>query len=420
MGRHLYPVASILLATLIFLTGNGLLGTVTPVRAHLEGFSDLAIGIMGSAYYAGFFSGCFVGPRLLLRVGHSRTFAVAAGLAAATAIAQPLIVNEFFWTMVRATIGFAAANLYMVIESWLNDRATNETRGRIFSSYLTVNFTGLIIGQALLIAGGAQSFSLFNLAAMFLALSLIPMGLTRLPQPKPSPVPSLRPLRLFRLAPVGVMGCICVGLANGAVWTLAPVYAQAHDLHQGLLAAFMCALALGGALVQMPLGRLSDKMDRRIVIVGVAFCAAAAGVALATFGGPNVPLTLVLVTAFGMTAMPCYGLAVAHTNDRLPRTAFVEASATLLLVNSLASVAGPILAALVTARAGTQALFYYTATIHMFFALFTLYRIRKQEPALDAYREAFLPMPQQASPTALELDPRGPEDEDRPSVAPAP
>ncbi|HTO41074.1 MAG TPA: MFS transporter [Rhizomicrobium sp.] len=412
MGRHLYPVAAILLATLVFLTGNGLLGTVTPVRAHLDGFSDLAIGIMGSAYYAGFFIGCFAGPRLLLRVGHSRTFAVAAGLAAATAIAQPLIVNELFWTMVRATIGFAAANLYMVIESWLNDRATNETRGRIFSSYLTVNYTGLIIGQALLIAGGAQSFSLFNLSAMFYALCLIPMGLTRLPQPRPTPVPSLRPLRLFKVAPVGVMGCICVGLANGAVWTLAPVYAQAHDLNKGLIAAFMCALALGGALVQMPLGRLSDRMDRRIVIVGTSLCACAAGVALGMFGGSSLTLTLVLVTVFGMTALPVYGLAVAHTNDRLPRESFVEASATLLLVNSLASVAGPILAALATARAGTGALFYYTAAIHAFLVLFTLYRIRKADPAADLYRDAFRPMPQQASPSALDLDPRGPESVD--------
>ncbi len=412
MGKHIYAVAAILLATLIFLTGNGLLGTVTPVRAHLEGFSDLAIGFMGSAYYAGFFIGCFAGPRLLLRVGHSRTFAVAAGLAAATAIAQPLIVNEVVWTLIRAGIGFAAANLYMVIESWLNDRATNETRGRIFASYLTINYTGLIIGQGLLIAGGARSFSLFNLSAIFYALCLIPMGLTRLPQPKPAPIPRLRPARLFAVAPVGVMGCIVVGLANGAVWTLAPVYAQAHHLHQGLLAAFMCAFALGGAIVQVPVGRLSDHMDRRIVIVAVTLLAAAAGVSLGYFGGTSIGRTLVLVTVFGMTALPCYGLAVAHTNDRLPRDAFVEASATLLLVNSLASVVGPILAALVTARAGTQALFYYTAVIHLGFALYVLYRIRKMEPAPDEYRDTFSPMPQQASPVALELDPRSPETEE--------
>jgi len=409
MGKHLYPVAAILLATFIFLTGNGLLGTVTPVRAHLEGFSDLAIGFMGSAYYAGFFIGCFVGPRLLLRVGHSRTFAVAAGLAAATAIAQPLIVNEFVWTLIRAGIGFSAANLYMVIESWLNDRATNETRGRIFASYLTVNYTGLIVGQALLIAGGAKSFSLFNLSAIFYALCLIPMGLTRLPQPKPAPIPKLRPGRLFAVAPVGVMGCIVVGLANGAVWTLAPVYAQAHNLHQGLLAAFMCAFALGGAIVQVPVGRLSDHMDRRIVLVVATLLAAASGVALGYFGGNDVTRNLVLVTIFGITALPCYGLSVAHTNDRLPREAFVEASATLLLVNSLASVAGPILAALVTARMGTQALFYYTAVIHGAFAIYTLNRIRKVEPATDMYRDTFSPMPQQASPVALELDPRSPE-----------
>lgn len=414
MGKQLYAVAAILLATFIFLTGNGLLGTVTPVRAHLEGFSDLAIGFMGSAYYAGFLVGCFVGPQLLMRVGHSRTFAVAAGLAAATAIAQPLVVEEVVWTLIRAGIGFSAANLYMVIESWLNDRATNDTRGRIFASYLTVNFLGLIIGQALLITGGIQSFSLFNLSAIFYALCLIPMGLTRLPQPKPAPIPELRPGRLFAVAPVGVMGCIAVGLANGAVWTLAPVYAQAHGLNCGLLAAFMCAFALGGAIVQVPVGRLSDRMDRRIVIVVTALLAAIAGVLLGYFGGRNVTLTLVLVTIFGVAALPCYGLSVAHTNDRLPREAFVEASATLLLVNAFASAFGPILAALSTARFGSQALFYYTAVIHLLFALFTFYRIHKVEPAPDTYRDIFSPMPQQASPVALELDPRSPEaDEER-------
>jgi MFS family permease len=261
----------------------------------------------------------------------------------------------------------------------------------------------------LLIAGGAMSFSLFNLSAIFYALCLIPMGLTRLPQPPLAPVPKLRPGRLFSIAPVGVMGCIAVGLANGAVWTLAPVYAQGHNLHRGLLAAFMCAFALGGAIVQVPLGRLSDRMDRRIIIAVAAILGAVSGAALGYFAGNNVLRNLVLVAIFGVCALPQYGLSVAHTNDRLPREEFVEASASLLLVNSLASVAGPILAALVTARAGTQALFYYTAVIHTLFAGYTLYRIRKVEPAGDVYREPFTPMPQQASPTVLELDPRSPD-----------
>jgi MFS family permease len=340
MRKQILSIAAILFSVLIFLTGNGLLGTLLPVRAHIAGFSDLAIGLIGSAYFAGFVLGCFSGPLLLERVGHSRTFAVAAGLAAAATLLQSIAVNEAAWIGLRALFGLAAANLYMVIESWLNDRATNETRGRIFSAYLTVNFSGLIIGQWLFTTGRPTSFSLFSLAAIFYALCLIPVGLTSLPQPKAGAVPVLSPFRMFKLSPVGVAGCISVGLANGAVWTLAPVYAHDHHLNRALLSGFMSALTIGGALVQLPLGRLSDHIDRRLVIAAVALLAACAGVALAAFGGRSPALALALVGLFGMVTLPMYGLSVAHANDRLPREMFIEASATLLLINALASVGG--------------------------------------------------------------------------------
>jgi MFS family permease len=409
MRKQILSVTAILLSVLIFLMGNGLLGTLLPMRAHIAGFSDLAIGLIGSAYFAGFVLGCFTGPRLLERIGHSRTFAVAAGLAAAATLAQSLMVDEPAWIGLRALFGFAAANLYMVIESWLNDRATNETRGRIFSAYLTVNFSGLIIGQWLFTTGRPGSFSLFSLAAICYALCLIPMGLTRLPQPKAGAVPMLRPARMFKLAPVGVAGCISVGLANGAVWTLAPVYAHDHHLTKALLAGFMSAFTLGGALVQLPLGRLSDHVDRRFVIAGVALLACCAGVALALFGGASPARALVLVSLFGMVTLPMYGLSVAHANDRLPREMFIEASATLLMINALASVAGPTLAALVMTHAGTASLFLFSAGINFCLALFTILRIGFAGAQPGGSHERFEPMPEQSSPTALELDPRGQE-----------
>jgi len=409
MRKQILSVAAILLSVLIFLTGNGLLGTLLPVRAHIAGFSDLAIGLIGSAYFAGFVLGCFGGPRLLERVGHSRTFAVAAGLAAAATLLQSIAVNEPAWIALRALFGFAAANLYMVIESWLNDRATNETRGRIFAAYLTVNFSGLVIGQWLFTTARPTSFSLFSLAAIFYALCLIPMGLTRLPQPKTGAVPVLRPFRMFKLSPVGVAGCISVGLANGAVWTLAPVYAHDHHLSRSLLAGFMSALTIGGALVQLPLGRLSDHVDRRTVIAAVAILAACAGTALAAFGGRSPAQALMLVLLFGMVTLPMYGLSVAHANDRLPREMFIEASATLLMINALASVVGPTLAALVMTVAGTASLFLYSAAINLGLAAFTILRIAFTGASPNATHERYEPMPEQSSPTALELDPRGPE-----------
>jgi len=409
MRQQITAIAAILFSTLIFLMGNGLLGTLTPVRGHMAGFSDLVIGVIGSAYFAGFVTGCYAGPRLLRRIGHVRTFAVAAGLGAASALLQTLAVEQIVWILARGLFGFCAANLYMVIESWLNDRATNETRGRIFSSYLTVNFGGLMIGQALFMTGRAEDFALFNLSAIFYALCLIPVSLTRLPQPVPPQIMRLRPLRIFRIAPVGVAGCLTVGFANGAIWTLAPIYASGHGLHREYLALFMICFTFGGALMQLPIGRLSDHLDRRWIIVGVAVSAALAGLALARFGGIDREMALALAAVMGVTALPLYGLSVAHANDRLPRADFVEASATLLLLNALASVIGPTFAAFVMARAGSAALFVVTAATHTALALFAIVRLRIKEAPPEETREPYAPLPAQASPGALELDPRGPE-----------
>lgn len=387
--------------------GAGLLTTLIPVRAHLEHFSDFALGLIGSFYYVGFVAGCYTGPRLFARAGHSRTFAVAAGLATAAILLQALQVSVIAWILTRGLFGFAAAMLYMTMESWLNDRATNATRGRIFASYMVVNYLGLMLGQWLFVTGRPSSFSLFALAAIFYALCPIPVGLTRTPQPAAVKVPTLDPLKIFRLSPVGVAGCIVVGFANAAVWVFLPVYAQDHGMTRGALAALMVAFTLGGALSQWPVGRLSDRIDRRYVVVGVTLCAALAGICLFFFGGSSKPLTMALVFIFGFLSLPLYGLSVAHTNDRLAREMFVEASATLLLINAVASGFGPVLGALVTTRFGTASLFLYTAAFHLAMLAFTLIRLAEKAAPPEELREPFEPMPlQTASPGVVELDPR--------------
>jgi MFS family permease len=411
MMSKLSSIAAILFTTLIFLIGNGLLGTLIPVRAHLEGFSTFAIGVIGSAYFAGFVVGCFTGPRWLMRVGHVRTFAVCAGIAAAATLMQSILIDITAWIVTRALFGFASANMYMVLESWLNDRAGNETRGRIFASYLSVNFAGLVIGQLLFATARPSSFTLFSLTTIFYAVCLIPVGLTALPQPAPAPVPVLRPLRLFKISPVGVAGCITVGLANGALWTLAPVYAQGHGMSSGLIALFMAIFTLGGVLFQIPVGRLSDRMDRRYIIAAVCAGAAILGVVIALFAGRGHTLMLCLIALYGSLVLQLYGLSVAHANDRIPRQQFVEASATLLLINSLASIAGPTVAAGLMDGFGTEALFFFAAAVHLAMTVFTIVRLRQKQAADKEHREKFKPLPQQSPPTCLELDPRGPEEE---------
>lgn len=411
MGPQLASIAAILLSTAFLLAGNGLMATLTPLRANVEGFSHLAIGAMGSFYYAGFVAGCVVGPRVLARVGHIRTFAVGAALTAAMVLLQALLVAPAAWFAIRAGFGFFAANVIMALESWLNDRATNATRGRILSAYVIVNLSFLTLGQWLLLLASPAGFKLFSVAAIAYICCLVPVGLTQLPQPVQQPAPTLRVRRLMRMAPVGVAGVITVGLANGAFWTLAPVYAQILGFRTSGVATFMSAFIVGGALIQFPLGRFSDRLDRRWIMALICACAAASGVVLALLGRTGIKLPgLLFPTAFlfGAAMLPLYSLSIAHANDRMERHEFVEASATLLLVNALASVIGPLLGATITSWAGMWALFLYTAAIHLAMTVFTFVRL-SSERAPETAREHYMPVPQSASPTALELDPRGPE-----------
>jgi len=410
MRNQLYSIGAILFSAAIFIAGNGLIGTLIPVRASLAGFSIGTLGLIGSAYYIGFVAGCFAGPRLLARVGHSRNFAVCAGIAAATTLLQSIFLSATLWIVMRCAFGFAAAGLYMVIESWLNDRATPDARGRIFATYMTVNYGSLIIGQMLFSSNKPTSFTLFDLTAVFYALCLIPVGLTLLPQPHARTVPTLRPMRLFRTSPVGVIGCIAVGLANSALWAWAPIFAQDHGLNRAWLSTFMSVLTLGGAVVQIPLGRLSDYVDRRFVILGTCVAAAVVGTVLYIFSESGTTNLLILIGLFGITALPFYGLSVAHANDRIPRESFVEASATLLMLNALAACFGPSIAAQVIAFWGSGALFLYTAAIHVAMAIFIIVRLATRETLIGETKDRFEPMPPQGSPAALELDPRGPEE----------
>src|SRR5579871_5235315 len=404
MAPQLYSIAAILVSVAFLLAGNGLVTTLTPLRAHAEGFSHLAIGALGSFYYIGFVAGCLMGPRLLARVGHIRTFAVAAALAAAAVLLQSLLVAPVAWFLVRTGFGFCAANIYMALESWLNDRATNQTRGRILAAYVIVTLTFLTLGQWLLLLASPAGFKLFTIAAIAYICCIVPVGLTRLPQPAPQPVPPLRVRRLVRMAPIGVAGVMTVGLANGAFWALAPIYAQLLGFRTSGIAAFMSTFIVGGALIQLPLAKFSDRSDRRWLIALACGSAAVFGVALALLGRYGIKTPALLYPAafaFGAAMLPLYSLSIAHANDRMLRSEFVEASATLLLINALASVVGPVLGAAITGRFGMPALFLYTAAVHLVVTVFTVIRAASDPAGSKEGREHYIPVPQLASPSAL-------------------
>jgi MFS family permease len=411
MVSQFQSIAALLLSTAFFLMAGGLVGTLTPLRASLEGFSNIAIGAMGAWYFTGFVAGCFAGPHLLARVGHIRAFAVAAAAVSAFVTLQPIFISPLVWFVIRGATGFGIAILFMTVESWLNDRADNHSRGRILSLYMMVNWLGLLTGQWLLLLAEPQSFRLFSAVSVLYCLCVVPMGLTRLPAPQLRPAPQINIDRIFHLAPVGAAGCLTVGLANGAFWTLAPLYTQSLGFSERGLALFMSVFIAGGAVVQWPLGRLSDRMDRRWIIAGACSAASACGIAIGFFGWliAGFPaLFFALVFALGASMLPLYSLSIAHANDRLPRSEFVEISAGLLMLSAGASIPAPLLASFVISAAGASSLFLYTAIAHAGLAFFAFTRMKLREPPFAETRELFAASPQ-GSPAALPLDPRGQE-----------
>lgn len=402
---------ALFLSLAILSVGNGLLPTLVAVRAGLEGFSALDLGIMASAYFALFGVGCLVAVRIVRRVGHIRTFAVLASVVGATASLHALVVDPHVWMALRGIAGFCFAGLYVVIESWVNELSTNANRGRVLSIYRIVDLAAVTGGQFLLPLADPAGFPLFSIVTVLIALSLVPVGLTTGMQPGPVEVSRVRLWHFYRASPLGMVGCAAVGLTLGAFWGLGARVAADVGLDSTAIATFMASAVVGGAVLQLPVGRISDRLDRRTVLAATAGAAVLAGLGLAAvlwleLGAPAV---FVAVGFFGGAGMPLYSLCVAHLNDNLGPMEFVEAGAALLTAYAIGAAIGPIGGAMLLARFGPASVFLFTAGVHLALVLFALYRMTRRAPVPAAEQAPFVAMPQDATPQVFALDPRGPE-----------
>jgi len=373
MQTNLRPIASLLLGVAFLLAGNGLLFTLLPLRGQADGFGALALGFIGSAYYAGFVVGCVLAPHLILRAGHIRAFTALVAVAAVVALAYPLANAVMPWIVFRLVNGFCIAGFYLVIESWLNDRATNETRGLVMSSYIVVNYVAFTVGQLMVMLYPITAAENYMLAAMLASLAIVPVALTRSAQPAPITIFSFRPMQLYQAAPVGLVASLMVGLAVGSFLSLGPLSAAGNGLNVGEVALFMGSATLAGALAQWPVGRLSDRHDRRLVLLVLLLGAAATGILLWLFAASG-PLLLAFGFLFGAFALPGYSLAAAHAYDKTPVADTVPTAATLLLANALGAAVGPLLAPLAMAALGPRALFLFIAAVQLLLAMFVFYR----------------------------------------------
>ena len=389
----------------LLLTANGLLGILLPLRALPLGFTAFDIGLMGTAYFSGFFVGCLLGPRLIRRVGHIRTFAALVSIVCALTLLHGLVDEKFVWWLARGLTGICFATIYVVIESWLNDRSTNENRGMIFSVYTVICLTVITTGQLAVMIASPMDFTLLAIAAILISLAAVPIVVSVATAPTPPATVTIRIRYLFERSHVAVVACFGVGMTNGAFWTLAPVFAQRDTPGTEAAAIFMSAAVIAGAAGQLPLGFLSDRMDRRLVIIGASMGASIGATALAYLGAPGSSLMYAAGVCFGAFALPLYALCVAHLNDFIEPGDYVEAASGLLMIYAAGAVIGPLVVAIFVKAYGVSSMFACTAVIHASIAIYTFVRLGHKQSVSESDRSNFSDALVMAS-MAAEIDPR--------------
>jgi len=366
MIKALSPVAALLLSVSILLTGQGLQGTLLPVRASLEDFSTVAIGAMGAAYFFGFTIGCLRGGELMRRVGHVRVFLAMGAVASAVPLLHGLVIQPIVWGTLRMLTGFCFAVLYVVIESWLNESSSNENRGVVFSTYAMITMTVLAAGQMMTLMYEPTGLQLFVVASILVSISAVPVALTTSPTPEHPHSVAVDLKRLFEISPSGAVGCLVSGLANGSFWGLAAVFATSIGNDTSLAAWFMTAAVIGGAVGQWPLGILSDVIGRRVVLIAVSTVGASAGLALFLLGPALDFLSAILLGAlWGGLAFPLYTIAVAYANDFAEPGEYVVLSGGLLLMYGIGATVGPFVASALMTLQAPAGLFLFTAIVHL-------------------------------------------------------
>lgn len=414
LRTQLIALFALLLGTAGFVAATGLLGTAVSLRAASLGFSGNVLGIVLSAYFAGFVIGTYIGPRLIQRTGHIRAFAVFAATACAAVLLHVVFSSAVWWILLRLLTGASVVGMYMVLESWLNERSTNEQRGAVFSAYQAVALLSLGLGQYLLLVDPESGTTPFVLAGILLAVALLPIALTRVPEPRPIRPVKLGLGRLWAVSPLGLIGTFFTAVAGSLMLALGPIYGVATGMSTDEVALFISVVIFGGAILQWPIGRVSDTVDRRTVILYVAIGAAVLAMAAFLCRELAQPAFYAAVFCYGGAVFSLYPLCVAHAGDHVTSDEFVETASGLLLVYGLGATAGPSLGSSLMDILGPNIFFVMLAGVLGSLALTAAARMYLRAAPTIAEQEDFVPLAR-TSQSALEMlpDAAGGEDEER-------
>jgi MFS family permease len=392
MLRSIGPVLSLLLGTLLLLTASGMQSMVMPLRGQWEGFSLSYLGLLGTGWASGFVIGCIYIPRLIGRIGHVRALAAFASLGAVVALLSGLIVDPWPWIAMRCVTGFIMAGSFMVIESWLNDRATNENRGMIFGLYVMVTYIGITIGQLSVYPGSFLGPTMFIVSGILFCLALLPTVLASQDIPNVPQQVKLDLPALWQNSPMAAAACFLIGIANGCFGTLGAVYGSRIGLDARMVGIMMSISVVAGALVQIPIGRVSDRVDRRYVLAIAAGFAALSGVLLLIFRPVEMWVIMPMIAFYGAMAYALYSVAAAHANDFAGPADFVKISGGLLLLYGMGTIIGPLLGASAMEYAGPEGLFIVTSASQALISIYALVRMVRRAAIADNLKSMYRSM----------------------------
>ena len=374
----------------ILMLGAGLQSTLLGVRATIEAFPTAVTGIIMSCYYVGYLLGTRLAPRLLARVGPVRVFATLAALASVAVLAHGAWVSPAPWAVMRFLSGICFAGIYVVAESWLNHRASSTNRGQLLAIYMLVLYVGLGSAQFLLVISGPQSTEAFMLVSALISAAMVPIVASAQEATRPVAPQRVRVRDLYRNSPLGVVAVAFSGMISSIIFSMGPVYARLSGFGTGGVAAFMAVSIFAAVLTQYPVGRLSDRMDRRTVIASVCLLATLVAATIELLSPLPRALFLLLAALFSGAALTLYSLSVSHVNDKLDPSQMVAASSALLLINGTAAAFGPLVTGAIMGAYGARAYFAILGTLTGALTLFDLWRKLRRGPVPKSQKGPFI------------------------------
>ncbi len=391
------------LGMFMLMIGNGLQGTLLGLRGDMEGFSTFSLSVIMSAYFVGFLFSSQLTPKLIRRVGHVRVFAALGSTISAVLILYPVLVEPWAWTLGRVIIGFCFCGVYVTAESWLNDASTNETRGKALSVYLMVQMAGIVAAQYIVSQGDISGYALFIIPSVLVSLAFAPILLSIRPTPQFAQTKPMTIRRLIEASPLGCVGMFLLGGVFSAQFGMSAVYGSQIGLSIGQISLFVSVIYVAALFAQYPIGWMSDRIDRRILILILGFVGGFGALA-AFFIQDNFGVILFSAAVLGGTSNPLYALLIAYTNDYLEREDMAAASGGLLFINGIGAIAGPLIVGWMMGAMGANGFWMFSAVLMLLVGAYAAYRMtRRSRSDMGTDAVSYVAVSSSSSPIMVEV-----------------